>query len=152
MEEREQHGIGFSNGFLFGLIVGVVLALLFSTKKGRAILRELTEEGKDKFSGLREYLDEVEDSVVDQDEVIDAYDDNLGASEYVAPEAESRHEVHEEKEAPVAKQPEREVVHEKASEKPHPTAHEESPKSNGHHAEVKRTPIRRFFKGVPKRG
>jgi hypothetical protein len=36
----------FGNGFLFGLIIGVAICLLFTTKKGRAILSELIENGE----------------------------------------------------------------------------------------------------------
>lgn len=37
---------GFGSGFLFGLIIGVAICLLFTTKKGRAILSELVENGE----------------------------------------------------------------------------------------------------------
>lgn len=56
MDGRRQSGS--SNGFLFGVIVGVVLTLLLSTKKGRKMLRTLTEEGLDKVSTLEDLFDE----------------------------------------------------------------------------------------------
>lgn len=55
MDDNKQHASG---GFLFGVIVGVVLALLFTTKKGREILRTLTDEGLNKFADLEDLLQE----------------------------------------------------------------------------------------------
>ncbi len=60
MNERHHSG----NGFLFGIIVGVLLTLLFTTKKGRNILKTLADEGVDSISDL---LDpEMEDEIVDE--------------------------------------------------------------------------------------
>lgn len=61
-----QHTSG--NGFLLGLIVGVILTLLFTTSKGRKILRELSENGFDAindrlkdFEGFDENVEEMEE-------------------------------------------------------------------------------------------
>ncbi|HUD44946.1 MAG TPA: YtxH domain-containing protein [Patescibacteria group bacterium] len=50
------------NGFLWGLIVGVALTLLFTTKKGRQILRSLTDEGLSKFSEVEDILHAMEEA------------------------------------------------------------------------------------------
>lgn len=65
------------NGFLFGLIVGVLLTLLFTTKKGRQILHTLTEEGMNKFSNVEDILHAMEEE--------DVYDDvdEVQANEFV---------------------------------------------------------------------
>lgn len=58
MEENQSYKHnGGGSGFWFGVIVGVVVTLLFTTKKGREIFRDLTEKGLDKFSDLQESLD-----------------------------------------------------------------------------------------------
>ncbi len=54
MENRNDNR---GNGFLFGLIVGVAVTLLFTTKKGREILRELTDRGMEKIGDLEEKID-----------------------------------------------------------------------------------------------
>lgn len=41
------HGRHNSNGFLLGLLLGAGIALLISTKKGRNIIKEITENGID---------------------------------------------------------------------------------------------------------
>lgn len=46
------------NGFLLGLMLGGVLTLLFTTKKGREIVREMTDKGLEKFSELQDELEE----------------------------------------------------------------------------------------------
>lgn len=57
-----------SNGFTFGLILGVILTLLFTTKKGRKILGELSEnfldmaENKFNFDNFDEELDDEDES------------------------------------------------------------------------------------------
>lgn len=50
MERREEHSNNWASGFLIGVVVGIGLALLFTTKKGRKILKVLTDEGFSRFS------------------------------------------------------------------------------------------------------
>lgn len=62
----------FFNGFLVGLILGFGLALLFTTKKGRKMIKALTEEGLDSISELRKRMDTIEvmiDEAEDEDYV-----------------------------------------------------------------------------------
>lgn len=55
MEHRNNNGNG--SGFLLGVLVGVIITLLFTTKKGREIVKDLTEKGLDKFSTLQDVLE-----------------------------------------------------------------------------------------------
>lgn len=51
MEKKsEQQGIGLSNGFLLGVVVGVIITLLVTTQRGKRILKLITEEGMSKLS------------------------------------------------------------------------------------------------------
>jgi gas vesicle protein len=138
-QDRQHHGGNFSTGFLFGIIVGVVFTLLFSTKKGRAILRELTEEGKDKVADIREYLESVKEQADDLD--LDAIDDDLGVSDYIEKEVIHADAYKEEDESQDLK-PQEEKSHERKHVEP---KHIEP-------VHPKKTTVRRFFKGVPKRG
>lgn len=45
------------NGFLVGVIVGAALVFLFATKKGRKIVKTLTEEGLEGVSGLQDLFE-----------------------------------------------------------------------------------------------
>lgn len=47
-----------SNSFLLGVILGVIITLLFTTKKGRKILKALSEEGLQKFTELEDIWEE----------------------------------------------------------------------------------------------
>lgn len=50
-DHNHEHG---GSGLMMGVMIGAGLAMLFTTEKGRKILRELSEEG---FSKLGEYVD-----------------------------------------------------------------------------------------------
>ncbi len=45
------------NGFLIGLILGSFATLLFTTKKGREIVKDFTEKGVEKLSELQSNID-----------------------------------------------------------------------------------------------
>ena|SRR3990167_4205819 len=62
MENNKHHPHHGNNGFILGVIVGVALTLLFVTKRGRKILKIITDEGQEKFSDLEEILKEKKDS------------------------------------------------------------------------------------------
>ena len=63
-----KHGGKFMNGFFWGMVFGALLFFLFGTKRGRKILKNLSEEGIDVFENLEnmesqdEYEDDVEES------------------------------------------------------------------------------------------
>ena len=74
--EKQQKGT--NSGFLFGVLVGVVITLLLVTKKGRKILKMLLDESKDKIAGwdglIKEFegiIDETEGSSITDDFVPD---------------------------------------------------------------------------------
>lgn len=108
---HEKKGSGGVNGFLLGVIIGVVVTLLFTTKKGRHIIKTLTDEGMNKFSELEELMQDMEE--------YDEEEESTVGPEEVSPSEEQN------------------------SENP-----PESPKKYL----AKKSPLRRFFRGIPKRG
>lgn len=60
---EEKHSGKFTSGLLWGLIVGGTLALLFSTKKGKKILREISEAGIEAIENLSNIETQEEHSV-----------------------------------------------------------------------------------------
>lgn len=62
------------NGFLVGVIVGVILTLLFTTKKGREIVKELTAKGLDAFSDFQKVMNE---TISDAKEATDEMEEEL---------------------------------------------------------------------------
>jgi gas vesicle protein len=76
---EEKHHQGGSNGFLAGVIVGVVITLLFTTKKGREIFKETVDRAIDKSNNLQ---DKVE-TKLDEQEV---FDDEEDGDDYIKPE------------------------------------------------------------------
>ena len=63
----------FLDGLLIGLILGFGLALLITTKKGRKMLKTLTEEGIDSVSDLKKRLDKIEVIMDDEAEADEEY-------------------------------------------------------------------------------
>jgi gas vesicle protein len=53
---QQQNSLG--GGFLLGLVLGVLITLLFSTKRGRELLKEWTEKGINKLSDLETMIKE----------------------------------------------------------------------------------------------
>lgn len=68
MEERHSSSQTSLSGFILGVVVGAVLMLLFTTKKGRRILTMLTDQGWSKLSELEGLLEN--DAVDGYEEVI----------------------------------------------------------------------------------
>lgn len=58
MERKNQHAGGQGNGFLLGVVVGIAIALLFTTKRGREIFKELLEQAAVKVTELEKLLKE----------------------------------------------------------------------------------------------
>lgn len=69
---NNEKGGGFGNGFLFGIIVGVAICLLFTTKKGRAILAELVENGE---RALEDFVEPQDNPAESFEEVVQEDDD-----------------------------------------------------------------------------
>lgn len=83
-KNNHNHTNSQGNGFLLGVIVGVIITLLFTTKRGREIVKDLTAKGLDKFGELQKVLDEKKDEfkeVLEQDEMLEE------ESEYLEPAA-----------------------------------------------------------------
>jgi len=150
MQERNQHQNN-GNGFLFGVIVGVLVTLLFTTKRGREILKEVTDKGIKKWSELEKLSKEMQEETFGEDEMDDE------SSDYVAPEKKEVRYIaaepvaHEKKvvaEAPVEKKaPKAEVVEEKSEVKAKEAVAPEEKKSS-----EKTITGRRWFRGLRKRG
>lgn len=97
---------GFFSGFLLGAVIGGAAVFFLGTKKGKQLLKTVSEEGLDGISDLVEIMEE---------------------------------EVEGEEELSASK-----VTSTPATGEAKPQAH-----ANG---ETKKSPIRRFFKGIPRRG
>jgi|SRR3989344_4339112 len=71
MENNKQSGGG--NGFLAGLILGVVIgaAIVFFlfTKKGKDIIKTITDEGLDKISDLESILEDASEDILDTENI-----------------------------------------------------------------------------------
>jgi hypothetical protein len=67
--ENKSHG---PNSFVIGVAVGVLLTLLFTTKKGRRILATLTDEGLNRFTELEKAMRSVQK---DAAQAVDTYSD-----------------------------------------------------------------------------
>lgn len=63
----------FMDGLLVGLILGFGLALLITTKKGRKMLKTLTDEGLDSVTELKKRLDNIEVTLDEDDETDEEY-------------------------------------------------------------------------------
>lgn len=55
---NQAKGGNFSNGFLWGVVVGAAIVFLLATKKGRKILKTLTEDGLEGISDIYELFEE----------------------------------------------------------------------------------------------
>src|SRR5258708_1533162 len=53
-----QSNNGFISGFVLGIVVGAALVFLFATKKGKRLLKLLSEEGLEGVSGIEELITE----------------------------------------------------------------------------------------------
>lgn len=60
MENNNRSGNNFLSGFLLGALIGAAVVLLLVTKKGKKILKAISEEGEGKISNI---LNKIEKSV-----------------------------------------------------------------------------------------
>ena len=80
-------GNNFLSGFLIGVLVGAAVVFLLATKKGRKLLKAISEEGIDNISNL---LDEANKSGTSE-KMLDKTEDSNGSyeeTEDVAPKRE----------------------------------------------------------------
>ncbi len=85
MDEKKQGS--FSSGFVWGLVVGILLSALVGTKKGRELLKDLSERG---LSAIEDFLENRENTL--EDEVMEMGEQDAGEAEVEeekAPEAVS---------------------------------------------------------------
>lgn len=72
--ENNNHksGSGFFGGFMFGLLVGGLIVFLLATKKGKKILKTISEEGLDKVNDIIERTEKEADleEVYDEEEEV----------------------------------------------------------------------------------
>ena len=130
-EKKNDEHIGSSNGFILGLILGVAITLLFTTKKGRKLLKLLMDEGADKVARLEEVLQKKEQVIEDD------LDEIISGTDYV------------EKHQPVTDEPkEKESVI--ASQKDEVSTFKETPRHKPPEQDIeeKKHSVRRFFKGA----
>jgi len=134
--ERKRHETkdsgGSLNGFFFGVVVGVAIALLFTTKKGRKILKMLTEEGMDKVTKWEGMLGE---KIADKIEEIDEAAVEEG-SDYLPPK-EKEEIIEEDKDIHIPK-----LIKEPTTEKKEEQKKEESQKTE----EPEKPTPKRFFR------
>ncbi len=61
------HGSNFFSGFLVGALVGAAVVFLLGTKKGKKLLKAISEEGVENISNILENADKS----VDLDEILE---------------------------------------------------------------------------------
>ena len=84
MEQKRSGGI--SNGFIIGFLLGIVVTLLFTTKRGRSIVRLLTEKGTEKIDSWKDILEATEEEFFEDEGLID--DEPIVAEEVPAKPSE----------------------------------------------------------------
>ncbi len=72
IEEQKDAG---HHGFILGILVGILIALLFTTQKGRKLLKVISNEGTRKFSNLDELIALLErelgdDTIIEEEPVV----------------------------------------------------------------------------------
>lgn len=77
MDRDHRHQGGFSNGFLLGALVGGSLVFLLGTKKGKEVLKMLTENGLNEVSELKELLQEDPEGEALEEYIQDGETENL---------------------------------------------------------------------------
>jgi len=158
---HQQHTGG--SGFLLGVIVGVLLTLLFTTKRGRAILKEVMEKGIQKFADLEELMREMEEKETSTEEDEDYEDENdyIPAKQIAAPEPPKKEVVKKAEPAPEPKvkeepkpepEPEPEIEDIPTLEEPEVAAElqkeELKPPAPPKEEKQKATPVKRLFRGL----
>lgn len=61
-EYKNHSGNGFFNGLVMGAVFGGACVFLFGTKKGKQVLKTLTENGLENFSDITEMFSDEDDS------------------------------------------------------------------------------------------
>lgn len=74
--ENNNGGGKFLNGFLLGALIGAGVVFLLTSKKGKEVLKTLSEEGLDNISELLEQEDQIVDD--GQDEKVQEREESNG--------------------------------------------------------------------------
>jgi len=61
MDNNNNSGGKFFNGFLLGMLVGAAVVFLLGTKKGKRLLKAISEEGIDNISDILDRAEKTED-------------------------------------------------------------------------------------------
>lgn len=141
MERRNNSG-GSSPAFFIGIIIGVLVTLLLSTKKGRKILKVLVDEGVERVSKWEDIVDSLKTQV---EEDIELEQEPIMGEEVVQIEETKEPEGAE---GTVAKI---ETQEEAKEEPPLHAAVAEKKESKDPEVEVKPKKKSRFFKRSPKK-
>lgn len=72
MDARDEKGSHFTTGFLLGLLLGVSITLLLVTRKGRKILKTLSDEG---FENIRDWQSRLQNAQATIDD--DFYEEDV---------------------------------------------------------------------------
>lgn len=71
---ERNHNQNNNGGFILGILVGIGIALLFTTKKGHRLLRKLTTQGWDKLENwediIKSTINDNEDDYIDGDDFL----------------------------------------------------------------------------------
>ena len=143
-EHTCRHNHESNNGFILGVIVGVILTLLMVTKKGRKILRMLTDESIEKISDLEKLLEQKMQEVQEKKEETE---DEIAGDEYI-----------KDRSVPAVVTPSA-AIEPRPKPEPHGANHvkktEEKPQGQAVTPtelvlESRPKHVRRFFRGVPK--
>lgn len=170
MEHKEQKQ-GGGNGFILGVLLGAAIVLLFTTKKGRAILRDVSDKVINKLSHLDDLANKADDKIdLIKEEFAAAFEEE--EEEYVKteplPKAVKEEILEKEAEAKEAPVEEKKAIKEepnvlKPEPKPEPEPKKEEPEEEEELEESKdeepqvKAPTkviqgRRWFRGLRKKG
>lgn len=75
MESNDKSGNDFFGGFLLGALVGAAIVFLLGTKRGKKILKAISEEGAGNFSTILDKINksvDIEDEYSGDDELLSA--------------------------------------------------------------------------------
>lgn len=124
---HQEHQGNALNGFTIGVVVGVALTLLLTTKKGRRILKMLTDQGMDQIEKWEQTIKTKTEPVVE--DIVDEVDEIMEGHDYMAAEEIKT-----------------------TTEPPHVSEHavKHSLKAEDPLAESRSTNHRRFFRGAKK--
>ncbi len=86
--DNNKSGNNFFSGFLLGALVGGIVVFLLATKKGKKILKAISEEGAGNISNL---LDKIDKSVDMQDESMDDEDEYVPGESSSSKETVTKH-------------------------------------------------------------